>query len=301
VAQSYVSSTPPRDSAPEELLGSRLELGGPRTRAFSGGVVTSAGVTLFFDYWGRGVLFVVAAAICVAIALFPVAPTHLWYSPFLTGLGLGLLMAATFLWFRPHVTGATGDWLIAVAVGSLLFWLLPGRHGRPVFLLTMLVAAMIGVAIRDAGATIDETDHVVRRFLDSIEPSVVTLIIFAVAYTLYGMALDGMRLEGGAGTFFVAAMIGAGWALIIAFGSSDRALLAAIALTGILLLIAGSIGGRRTVLHFGLLIFAVSVVRFLDAPALTNQVQRPDVPSTVYIGLVLILFGLVLGRGVHDD
>ena len=83
-------------------------------------------------------------AICITIAAFPVAPTRLWYSPFLTGLGLGLLMTATFLWFRPHVTGATGDWLIAVAVGSLLFWLLPGRHGRPVFLLTMLVAAMIG-------------------------------------------------------------------------------------------------------------------------------------------------------------
>ena len=54
-----------------------------------------------------------------------------------------------------------------------------------------------------------------RRFLDSIEPSVVTLIIFAVAYTLYGMALDLRKVPGGAGTFFVAAMVGAGWALII--------------------------------------------------------------------------------------
>ena len=174
-----------------------LQLGGPRIRAFAGGVVTSAGVTLFFDHWGRGVLFVVAAAICITIAVYPVAPTRLWYSPFLTGLGLGLLLTATFLWFRPHATGATGEWLIAVAVGSLLFWLLPGRHGRPVFLLTMLVAAMIGVAVWGAGATIDGTDHVVRRFLDSIEPSVVTLIIFAVAYTLYGMALDAVRVARG--------------------------------------------------------------------------------------------------------
>jgi hypothetical protein len=301
VAQSYVNTTSPTDSAPEELLRSPLELGGARIRAFTGGVVTSAGVTLFFDYWGRDVLFVVAAAICITIAAYPVAPTRQWYSPFLTGLGLGLLMTATFLWFRPHATGATGEWLIAIAVGSLLFWLLPGRHGRPVFLLTMLVAAMIGVAVWGAGTTIDGTDHVVRRFLDSIEPSIVTLIIFAVAYTLYGMALDGRRMDGGAGTFFVAAMIGAGWALI-AVDSSERDMVAALLLTGALMMTAGYVASRQMVWNTGVLIVGVSAVHLLDAAELSGtDVRTPELPDTVYIGVVLILFGLLLGRGVHGD
>lgn len=297
-----MNSTSPTDSAPEGLLRSPLELGGARIRAFTGGVVTSAGVTLFFDYWGRDVLFVVTAAICITIAAFPVAPTRLWYSPFLTGLGLGLLTTATFLWFRPHVTGATGEWLIAVAVGSLVFWLLPGRHGRPVFLLTMLVAAMTGVAVLGADTTIDATDHVVRRLLDSIEPSVVTLIIFAVAYTLYGMVLDAGKMRGGAGTFFVAAMIGAGWALVIAYDSSERDIVFALLLTGALMMTAGYVAARQMVWNAGVLIVGVSAVSLLDAAELSGtDVRTPALPDTVYIGVVLILFGLLLGRGAHGE
>ena len=71
-------------SATSTVLDDPLQLGGARIRAFSGGVVTSAGVTLFFEYWGRDVLFVVTAAICITIAVYPVALTRLWYSPFLT-------------------------------------------------------------------------------------------------------------------------------------------------------------------------------------------------------------------------
>ncbi len=275
-----------------------LRLGWDRIRAFAGGVVTSVGVTLFFDHWGRGVFFVVTAAICITIAVYPVTPTRLWYSPFLTGLGLGLLLTGTFLWFRPHDTGAAGGWLIAVAVGSLLFWLLPGRHGRPVFLLTMLVASMVGVAVWGAGTAIDGTDHVVRRFIDSLEPSVVTLIVFAVAYTLYGMALDHWEMRGGAGTFLVAATIGAGWGLF-EVDASQRDVLLALLLTGALLMTAGYLAGRQIVGTIGLLIMGASAVRMVDAaPIAGRELPRPD-PITVYIGLALILFGLLLGRGAH--
>ena len=298
-----MNSTSPTDSAPEDPLRSPLQLGGARIRAFTGGVVTSVGVTLFFDYWGRDVLFVVTAAICITIAVFPVAPTRLWYSPFLTGLGLGLLMTGTFLWFRPHVTGATGEWLIAVAVGSLLFWLLPGRHGRPVFLLTMLVAAMIGVAVWDAGTTIDGTDHVVRRFLDSIEPSVVTLIVFAVAYTLYGMALDARR--DGRGSRHVLRRrddrrrVGAGHRVRL-IRTRHRGCAAADRSAADDRRVRGEPTDRleRRSAH------RRSVCRALARRRRADRHRRADArryPITVYIGVVLILFGLLLGRGVHGD
>ena len=160
---------------------------------------------------------------------------------------------------------------------------------------------MIGVAVWGSGTAIDGSDHVVRRFLDSIEPSVVTLILFAVAYTLYGMALDLRKVPGGAGTFFVAAMVGAGWALI-AVDSSEREIVAALLLTGALMMAAGYMASRQLVWNGGALIVGVSAVHLLDAAELSGtDVRTPELPNSVYIGVVLILFGLLLGRGVHGD
>lgn len=295
MAQRYVNDTP---STPE-VLQQPLQLGWDRIRAAFGGVVTSTGVTVVSYYWGRDVVVAVAASICITIAMFPVTPARLWYSPFLTGLGLGGLLTGTFLWFRPYDTGAAGEWLIAVAIGSLLFWLLPGRHGRPAFLLTMLVAAMVGVAVWGANPTINGNDHIARRFINSLEPSVVTLTIFAVTYTLYATWLDLRKTRAGAGIFLVVGIIGAGWAMIIV-DTSQRHVVAALLLTGTLLIIEGQQAGRQIVGSVGVLIVGVSAVRLLNAADISGtDLRTPDLPSAVHIGVVLILLGVLIGHGVR--
>ncbi len=297
MAQSYVNGTSSTAAAVQHPLRSEWE----RVRAFIGGLVTSTGVTVVSYHWGRDVVVAVAASICVTIAIVPVTPSRLWYSPFLTGLGLGGLLTGTFLWIRPYDTGASGEWLLTVAVGSLLFWILPGRHGRPAFLLTMLLAAMVGVAVWGTNPTIDETDHIVRRFIDSFEPSVVTLIIFAVAYTLYATWLDLRSTHVGAGAFLVAAIIGACWAMIIV-DTSQRPVVAALLLTGALLIIEGHQARRRVVESVGAVIVAVSAVRLLDAADISGtDLQTPDLPGYVQIGVALILIGVLIGRGVKSE
>jgi hypothetical protein len=291
-----------RTAPPAAALKKTLELGADRIRAFLGGVVTSSGLALFFDHWGSNVVHVVAAGICITIAIWPATSTSVWHSSFLTGLGLALLLTDTFLWWRPHDTGATGKWLIAVAVGSLLFWLLPGRRGGPAFFLTMLLAAMVGLAMWDVNTTVDGSDHVVSlvwHYIGSIAPSVMTLVVVAIAYTLCGMALDLGKMRGGAGTVFAAAIVGAGWAEITVDQSQGH-VVGLLVLTGVLLTFAGYLEHRQIVGSAGLLICGVSVVRLFDAAGVTgDDLPSPDLPVTALIGVVLIVFGVLLGRGVH--
>ncbi|MGD9703017.1 MAG: hypothetical protein AB7Q42_15105 [Acidimicrobiia bacterium] len=298
MAQSSVTSAPPTAAAP---LQQPLQFGWGRIRAFVGGAVSSSGVTVVSYYWGRDVVVAIAASICVTIAIWPVAPTRQWYSPFITGLGMGGLLTGTFLWFRPYDHSDASQWLIAVAIGALLFWILPGRRGRPAFLLTMLLAVMIGFAVHGVDAVVDGSDPIVERFLDSARPSVVTLIVFAVAYTLYAMWLDAKHRSAGAGTFLVAAIIGASWATIIVDGS-QRNVSAALLLTGALLLIEGRDSGRLLVESIGILIVGISAVRVLDKAELTGTgMQLPQIPGSVQIGVALIMLGVLIARGVRSE
>ena len=78
--------------------------------------------------------------------------------------------------------------------------------------------------------------------------------------------------------------------------------MAALLLTGALMMIAGYMASRQLVWNVGALIVGVSAVRLLDAAELSGtDVRTPELPNSVYIGVVLILFGLLLGRGVHGD
>lgn len=271
-------------------------------RAFTGGLIVTSGITLAASGSGKVTVAGVTVLISAAVKLIKPAELRQWHSPFLTGLGLGCLVVGTLTFVRPYDNGKGREWACFLLVGAFAYWVLPRRRGRPAFLLTALVAAMLVVTAANPALNFDPSERISQRFFDSLDPSPAGLVIFALGYTLAGVLLDQRRRHGAAGTFFVAAAIAVLWASFDV-EKADRALVAATLVTAVVLLVCARGGGRFYVRTAAIAALSVAMVKFLQSgPVLPGtDFEPPSLPWTVQAGIVIAIVGFFVGRGARAE
>lgn len=289
----------------EELsrqLDEPLMFGWRRSRAFTGGLITTSGVTLAAAGTGQSrVIVAITILICAAVKVYPPDPDRQWHSPFFTGLGLGCLIVGTLTAVRPYDTGSGWQWAAWLTAGSVAMWLLPHRRGRPAFLLTALVGTMLWVTSAKPPTGFDPSDRLPERLLESLDPSATGMVIFALGYTVIGLFLDRRALRGGAGTFFFAGAISVLWGAI-AMDEQLRRPVAATLITAVILLVSARGGGRFYMRTMAVAAIAVAATKLPGTATLpVIDVDLPDVPWTLQVGVVIAVVGVFVGRGVKAE